>query len=163
MYMNWSATLTYYVLGFEASIAPTGTLCCDCLWLYRSYSRVAAHRSSANTSHRTRTCTIHTHTPLQGLLPLLSCAALLDSRKCDSSSSSGSEQRQVWADMKASGAPAVQGRVFVRQDTTVRTGLPFHIDGPFFVSAGGRGGLKVSTSCTHTINVRELQCAIAVN
>jgi hypothetical protein len=83
----------------------------------------------------------HTHAPPQGLLPLLSCAALVNSRKCNGT---GTEQSQAWENLQASGAPAIQGRLYVRQDTTVRTGLPFHIDGPFFISDGGRGGLKVS-------------------
>ncbi|KAG5176706.1 hypothetical protein JKP88DRAFT_265343 [Tribonema minus] len=61
--------------------------------------------------------------------PLLSCAALL------SIEGAGGQRG-------AGGAGLSCGRLFVRHDTTVRTGLPFHVDGPFFVTDRGRGGLK---------------------
>jgi hypothetical protein len=136
----------------EASMySRTSTLCYGCLSVLPCCSS-ADHRSVTNThmSHVPCLHTLYTNTLLQGLLPLLSCAALLDSRKCNGS---GTEQHQKWENLQASGAPAIQGRLYVRQDTTVRTVLPFHIDGPFFVSDGGRGGLKVSL----TVHIQSLQ------
>ncbi|CAM9350980.1 unnamed protein product [Scytosiphon promiscuus] len=62
------------------------------------------------------------------LTPLLTCASLVD--------------RSITVNGRriAQETPAVRGRLFVGQDSSVRTGLPFHVDGPFFVSRRGNGG-----------------------
>ncbi|CAM9804897.1 unnamed protein product, partial [Laminaria digitata] len=56
------------------------------------------------------------------LTPLMTCASLVS--------------RSVTVDGQRSAreTPAVKGKLFVGQDSSVCTGLPFHVDGPFFVA-----------------------------
>ncbi|CAM9618016.1 unnamed protein product, partial [Phaeothamnion confervicola] len=86
-------------------------------WLVSSVLAPPAARETA-TGERYRTLE---------LVPLLTCAAHVNR-----SSGDGSVRRP----------PATKGRLYVVQDSGIATGLPFHLDGPFFLRPSGSAGRR---------------------
>ena len=78
---------------------------------------------------------------LQELVPLLSCAALLSDTVTTQTSSSQQQQQQSHKQLK--------GRLFLQQDTCVRTGLSVHVSAPLFMTSAQ---FKQSVICSADVS-----------